>query len=296
MQLKEIQIELTNACQASCLMCSHRKMIRPITHMSLELLERLVGEILEITKDPYFVGICGIGEPLLHPQISEALKIVSRLPRWAVGTNGQALDGERIESLIESRFGDLTLSLDAISPEVHAKMRPGLHFTTVLENVLNLFNRLKRVKRFWRYIYIQLILTNENQSEMQPFIDYWLTKTKELEGVVVFIKPMYQWPGLDNPYYPGPTAIIRENPRVLWGPLNVSTSFRETCNLFNDWAMIQSDGAYQPCCMNVEDDFKIGNVKEKTILELYHSEKMNEYRRLFKNKQFDLIPFCGGCR
>lgn len=296
MPLKEIQIELTNACQASCLMCSHRNMKRPVTHMNLDLLNKVVDESLDITKDPYFVGICGIGEPLLHPQIKEALRIVRRLPRLALGTNGQALTKEKRECLIETQFDDLTLSLDAISPDTHVFMRPGLSFTTVMENTIDLFKELRKVERFWRKIYIQLIVTEKNVHEIIPFTDYWLTKTKDLEGVVVFIKPMYQWPGLDNPFYPGPTVEIKENPRVLWGPVNGDTSFRGTCDLFNDWVMIQSDGAYQPCCMNVEDDYQIGNVKDHTILELYQSEKMNEYRRLFREKQFDSIPFCRGCR
>lgn len=296
MPLKEIQIELTNDCQAKCLMCSHRNMKRVVTHMDLELLNKIVDEVITISQDPYFVGICGVGEPLLHPQLEEALKIVSRLPRWAVGTNGQALDENRRRYLIESKFDDLTLSLDAISPETFTKMRPGLSFTTVLENVLNLFNELRSCERFWRNIYVQMILTEDNRLEMQSFIDYWLTKTNGIEGVVVFIKPMYQWPGLDNPHYPGPTVEIRENPRVLWGPVNSDTRFRETCSLFDNWVMIQSDGAYQPCCMNVDDDYQIGNVADHTILELYNSDRMNLFRKLFKEKKYNEIPFCGGCR
>jgi radical SAM protein with 4Fe4S-binding SPASM domain len=82
---------------------------------------------------------------------------------------------------------------------------------------------------------------------------------------------------------------------VLWGPLNESTSFRENCELFNNWAMIQSDGAYQPCCMNVEDDYQIGNVKDHTIMELYNSSKMNNFRVLHSLKKYDQIPFCRDC-
>lgn len=295
MPLKEIQIELTNDCQAACLMCSHRIMKRPVTHMDLNLLTKIVDEALTITQEPYFVGICGIGEPLLHPQIEEALKIVSRLPRWAAGTNGQALDDRRRKALIDNKFKDLTLSLDAISPEVYSRMRPGLSFTTVLDNVLSLFRELRECERFWNKIYIQLIVTKENEGEIKSFIDYWLTKTKGIEGVVVFIKPMYQWPGLDNPYYPGPKIVSRDNPRVIWG-LDEDTKFRDNCKLFDNWCMIQSDGAYQPCCMNVEDDYKIGNVRDNTILELYNGDKMNQLRNLFRVKSFNDIPFCGGCR
>jgi radical SAM protein with 4Fe4S-binding SPASM domain len=296
MPLKELQIELTNACQAKCLMCSHRNMLRKVTHMDLSLFEKVVNEAISLSQEPYFVGICGVGEPLLHPQFTEALTIARRLPRLALGTNGQALTEEKIQSLLSIGFDDLTLSLDAISPEVHSKMRPGLSFTIVLENVLNFFKELRRIKRFWRTIYIQLILTNENQFEMYSFIDYWLTKTQGIEGVVVFIKPMYQWPGLENPLYPGPKEEIIERDRVLWGPINEKTSFRDTCNLFDNWVMIQSDGSYQPCCMNIEDDFRVGNVKDNTILELYNSEVMNKYRGLFREKKFDQIPFCRGCK
>jgi radical SAM protein with 4Fe4S-binding SPASM domain len=263
--------------------------------MDLGLLEKIVDEALSISRDPYFVGICGIGEPLLHPQIEEALRIVGRLPRWAVGTNGQALDERRRKALIENKFKDLTLSIDAISSEVHSSMRPGLSFTKVLDNVLSLLRELREVERFWRYIYIQIIVTKVNQGEVQSFIDFWLTKTQDLGGVVVFIKPMYQWPGLDNSFYPSPKIEIKEQDRVLIGPFESSTKFRDNCNLFNDWAMIQSDGAYQPCCMNVDDDFQIGNVKDHTIMELYNSPKMNQLRVFQHQKLYDQIPFCNKC-
>ena len=47
---------------------------------------------------------------------------------------------------------------------------------------------------------------------------------------------------------------------------------------------------------SAEDDYKIGNTKDNTILELYNSDKMNKLRELFKAGKFEQIPFCKDCR
>jgi radical SAM protein with 4Fe4S-binding SPASM domain len=270
-------------------------MKRKVTHMDLGLLRKIVSEAKELSKEPYMVGFCGIGDPLLHPELEEALKIVSELPRIALGTNCQALDKERRKLVINSGFSDITLSLDAITEKTHKKMRPGLNFNTVMYNVLGFLNELRGLKRFWRYIYLQIIPTRDNIDELPLFIESWKKEIEDIEGAVVFVKPMYKWPGLDNPYYPGPQVKTDNDPKILWGPFESDTRFRDGCSLFDNWVMIQSNGAYQPCCMNVEDDFKVGNVKDSSILELYNSKKMEHYRKLAQEKRYDEIPFCANC-
>lgn len=262
--------------------------------MDFALLDKVVTEAAQIIKEPYVLGICGIGEPILHPDLVTALQIIKRVP-FSLGTNGMFFDKERRYHVINAKFTDITLSLDAITPETHAKMRPGLKFETVMSNVHNFLDELRNRDKFWRNILIQFIPTSANIGELPAFISYWEDEIKDLEGVKIFIKPMYQWPGLDNPYYPGVSVSVNDNPKILWGPFHAEAKFRNECALFDNYVGIMSDGTYTPCCMVVEDEYKVGNLKDSTIMELYNSPKMNEYRTLQKEKRYDEMPFCSKC-
>jgi radical SAM protein with 4Fe4S-binding SPASM domain len=291
--IKELQIELTNACPASCLMCSHRHMKRPVKHMELGLLRKIIDEAKGILKDPYILGICGIGEPVMHPQFVEAINIIREVP-FSVGTNGYLLDEFKQDVCINARFTDFVLSIDAITAATHAKMRPGLDFNVVMLNALSFLSKIRKNKQFWRSIYVQIIPTKDNLSEVDGFVKFWSTQVADIPGAKVFVKPMYQWPGLTNPYYPGPIVVGESTDKLIYGSFE-DTTFRSRCNLFDDWAMIQSDGSYQPCCMPVEDEYKVGNVNDATIEQLYTSAPMANYRKLFRDRRYDEIPFCKNC-
>lgn len=291
--IKELQIELTNACQGKCLMCAHKDMKRPVTHMELGLLEKIVAESKDFIKEPYLVGICGVGEPSLHPQYKECMEILKFI-RFATGTNCSAFNSDIQDATIKAKFTDITLSLDAVSEEAYAKMRPGCDFNKSVENAIMFLKKLSTLKRFWRSVFVQIIPTRANFNEVWPFINFWGKHILDLPGAVIFVKPMYKWPNVDNPWYPADKFAGEQHPKIQWGPQE-DTTFRKTCNLFDDWAMIQSDGAYQPCCMPVEDDYQVGNVKNNTIAELYKSPRMVELRKLKKEGRIDEIPFCKNC-
>ena len=293
--LKEISVEITNACNASCIMCNHRHMKRPVVHMDLGLLNKIIGEAIIMNPEPSIVSLCGIGDPLLHPKLEEVLKIASRAPRVTTGTNVQELDKEKRKWLMDARFTDIVLSIDATTSETHAKIRTGLEFELVKRNAIDFLDDLRGRERFWRTIYIQLVVTKMNQYEIKDFIDFWTEKIADLDGVLVFIKPLCPWPGIDDSTYPGPEIVPYEVSKVLWGPFKKPLTFRDNCNLFNNMVLIQSDGSYQPCCMATDDEFKIGNVKDNTIMELYNSPQMNRLRKLQVEKRFDEIPFCSKC-
>ena len=292
MRPKEITIELTNACNSDCVMCLHSSSKRPIVHMELDLIEKIVNEGL-MSKD-YPLCICGIGEPLLHPDFIDALSIVSEVP-FGMGSNCQELSWEKRYHIMKSKFSDFTLSLDAMTEDTHGCIRRGLNFNTVMSNALSFIEELGKRECFWRMVYIQFIVCSINVHELEPFINFWLDKIKGIPNVKIFIKPMCKWPGIDNPYYPSPAINFRNDFRVLYGPLEKGIKFREGCCLFDNFVQVQSDGAYSPCCMNPGDEYGIGNVNDNTIEELYNSPKMNRLRDLFKEKRYEEIPFCSKC-
>lgn len=273
-------------------------MKRPITHMDLGLLTKIIDEVEEkhLATPINPIGLCGVGEPTLHPKLFNALEIVKRVP-FGFGTNCEALIPDVAEALIEAKFTDFNLSIDAYTSSTHQKIKPGLSFCNVFSNAMNFIQRLKG-KDFWRLLTIQFIVLDLNVEEMRDFIFFWLAVTKDLPRVVIYIKPVCRWPSIngDSQYYPSPYVFRQvKDDKVLYGNFTAPVTFRESCQLFNTFCQIQSDGSYSPCCMNSDDEFKVGNVRDNTIEELYSSSKMEKYRRLFSEREFSKIPYCSKC-
>jgi radical SAM protein with 4Fe4S-binding SPASM domain len=272
-------------------------MKRVVTHMDLRLLTKIIDEVadkhLATPSNP--IGLCGIGEPTLHPELLSALDVVKRVP-FGFGTNCEALTPSIAEALIKAKFTDFNLSIDAYTGESHAKIKPGLHFYKVFGNALGFLSMLKG-KDFWRQIMLQFIVLDLNVEEARDFIFFWLAYIKNLPNTTIYIKPVCKWPSAngDSQHYPSPKFRKVESNRVLYANFDDDVGFRGACNLFDTFCQIQSDGSYSPCCMNSDDEFEVGNIRDATIEELYSSPKMEEYRHLFSHKEFDKIPYCGNC-
>lgn len=265
--------------------------------MDLGLLTKIIDEVedkhLATPDNP--IGLCGIGEPTLHPELLSALEIVKRVP-FGFGTNCEALTPPIAEALIEAKFTDFNLSIDAYTAESHGRIKPGLHFYKVFGNTLAFLSLLKG-KAFWRQITLQFIVLDLNVEEVRDFIFFWLAVVKNLANTAIYIKSVCRWPSAngDSQHYPSPKFRRVESDRVLYAEFDSDVGFRRGCNLFDTFCQIQSDGAYSPCCMNSNDEYRVGNLKDNTIEELYSSPKMEEYRHLFRGKEFSKIPYCGNC-
>ena len=235
---------------------------------------------------------------MLHPQFGEAAKIVSTgLPSWSLATNGEVLD-EHLDEIFDTKPIEIAISVDALSKETHALMRTGLHYDRVLQNALLFIDRCRgTIKKFWKTIYIQMIVSPVNQHEVLPFVDFWLDKIQGLEGFQVFIKPLCPWPDhRANPYYGHSYNIeIPARPNLSVGKLEEPVSFASTCQLMESFVQIASDGSFSMCCMNADDVFGIGNVKDHTMLELFNSPRANELRNNLRTGNRQANPFCRDC-
>jgi hypothetical protein len=66
-----IDIELINTCNLNCHYCERNIIKRNIRHLNLNLFKKIVDEIAQHPK--HRVKMCGLGEPVLHPNINKIL-------------------------------------------------------------------------------------------------------------------------------------------------------------------------------------------------------------------------------
>ena len=113
---QRVYLELTNACNCACEFCPRSAMTRPIQHMNLGVVKRLLSEISALGIAPK-VTLHVMGEPTLHPHFFEILDFTARLGlHVSLVTNAMRLGGGFGRQLAQVPLHELTLSIQ--TPDV----------------------------------------------------------------------------------------------------------------------------------------------------------------------------------
>ncbi|MCP4154478.1 MAG: radical SAM protein [bacterium] len=269
----EIAIEITNHCNADCIMCPRQKMTRKKGFMELNLFKKIVEEIKEYTE---FVFLHLAGEPLLHPELKKMITYCKEAGlKTALSTNAIVLDQEKSAALIDSPLDMVVLSLDGVTKETYEKIRKKANFETTHQNI-NYFLELKSKAKKGPYAMIQLIYQKENFSEAKEFYAKW----KKSAADVVRIKPYLNYPGLDE--YMGKIPQKQDK-------------YKQPCILIWRQPSIYWDGTVVSCCMDFLSQMPIGNVNHNTIAEIWNSDKVKKMREIHARGDYHTLPLCKDC-
>ena len=132
-------VELTSKCNLSCRMCNIHHAAKSGATIDDALLEMTYG----YAKTAATVYPFGLGEPLLHPDISEIIgKFKSSGPSVGIITNGMLLTKDASRALISKGLDHLVISIDAADASLFAKIRKGGDLRRIIENI-KIMNKLK---------------------------------------------------------------------------------------------------------------------------------------------------------
>lgn len=248
------QIEAASICNMKCIMCPTphfpRKDKKPL--IDVDLVKKIVNEgDLEAS---YFVELQQSGEPLLHPELSKIIDIVKSTGVYVgLSTNGILLE-EQTEAL--SKLDYITFSLDSVD-----------NYENIRVTVNKRVNLVQKIKDFLpiakeKGIAIDIqVVALEGWAEQKK-------KIKELfEGDNVAIRAMtngyllYQFPEMEN-------------------------TCRDLC--LNPWtsASISCNGNVSACCISTGDGIQLGNIKEKTLKEIWVSEEVEKLREEHMSRNY----------
>jgi pyruvate-formate lyase-activating enzyme len=268
-------IDFVTACQLKCPYCAvgNRTIHRQVNTIGPELFSRIAGELFDAA---FIVWFFSAGEPLLHPRIAGLLAKVKQKEIFSViSTNlSLPLNNKKIDDLLYSGLGMLSVSLDGVSPETYSQYRIGGKFHLVLENLQRLVRRKEQLGLDRPLIEWRFLVFEHNQDELSLAIEM----AHEV-GVDLF----EAFPG----YAPADSPLGRVRPatvplgaglcgpaldrgrqrtetpmqRYLLGRSDPPMPTQLTETLKCDWlyygTMIYPDGAIGPCCVatDEQDDF-----------------------------------------
>ncbi len=265
-RFKKVYIEITNICNLRCSFCPENK--RAKEYMSVENFEHIIKEVKAYTN---LVTFHVKGEPLLHPNLKELLKICYRNNILVNITTNASLLEKNVETLINSpAVRQINLSLHSM------KENKDYDFENYIDDCLRCTNKiLKKSNIIISYRLWNLDSIEEN-SENAEILDK-LGKFFEKDNLVQearknkFVKLRenaflnqdieFTWPSLEN-------RIISENGSCL--------------GLRNQVAILVN-GDVVPCCLDQEGDIKLGNIYEESFEKIINSEMSKKIVEGFQN-------------
>lgn len=271
-------IEVTNHCNLNCIMCPRRKMTREIGMISFGLFKNIIDQIKDYDTH---VLLHGFGEPLFHPQLDKMINYCAKNGLTTeLSTNAAILNKENASKILNGELDKIIISSDGITKETYEKVRSGANFEQTKDNIVN-FLKLKREMSFKKpYTVLQIIQMNETEKEIADFKKQWepyadeilikrfTTWGEQVEGIKELSKIEHRFRSVSEPRYP-----------CLWLWTNV---------------VVQWNGDVVPCCFDYDSKCILGNLKEKTLVEVWNSDKMLNLRKQQLQSNYE-NPLCKQC-
>lgn len=162
-----MQVELTNYCNLKCPVCPTGAgyLKREAKAMDPALFERLMDEVGTYLLT---MSLWGWGEPLLHPQLADILKIANdRGINTLVSTNGYNLSNDNVlKALIDFPPTYLIVALDGITDEINRHFRVGAKLDPALYGVRELSRLKKQRNQTHPILHMRYIVMKHNEHEL----------------------------------------------------------------------------------------------------------------------------------
>lgn len=275
---RRITIEISAACNLSCVMCPRRYASTPGGFMSRTLFEKILGEIASHEVEaivPFFRG-----EPLLHPEFTEWMALIREKTsaRIQLATNGLLLSPSLSRSLLDLGLDFISFSLDALRKETYEKIRLGGDFETAMENAHTFLKMRKARKNCGTVVQVSATETSLNAQEIHEFIRYWRPLVDRVR-----IYPRHSENGrFGSLAHPEPCR---------------SGASREPCRKPFTELVIYANGHVALCNHDWDRDAldQIGSIADATIAKIWNNPMYKEIRRIHLNRRWQELQPCRHC-
>jgi len=280
-----LQIETNQICNLRCPSCPIGTPEAFTKYISTEKMTWNMFEKIILEGEKYecpSVEPQGTNEPLLDQDLEKQIKFASDhgFLDIMLNTNATLLSESRSRSMLKSGITRIRFSLDAATKETYEKVRLGGKFEVTMKNIERFLQIKKEEKLDLPVVGVNFVKTKFNEHEEEKFIETWADK---VDFVVI---QEFQPPELDNDY----SAFLpsrSEYRNVLLNDFHCQQPWQRV--------LIRNTGEVCPCCAFFSSELSLGNVKDRTIYELWNSQEMHHLRKLHKDGNYAENPWCKKC-
>lgn len=282
MKIRSLYVEITNRCNLKCRSCYNESWRQSKRDLEPALLSRLIDTYMEFGLDQ--VVLSG-GEPTLHPEFDEYMKLVQKYPdiNFAIITNGVNKNEKLFSYYSRCKNIKIQVSLDGADEETNSLLRGTGNFEPAINTLKELVCidttfRQEDGGDFVRRPIGRMILSKFNVDSIEKYFKLAMNlgigvtfgfvvkqgeaikdwETKNL-SVTEKINAMLKIRKLNNEY-----GIKTEIPTyAMVCPIEDKTKPSSI--------LIKTDGSIQPCQMLYDETFCLGNIKTSKIIDIVNS-------------------------
>ncbi|NQT90519.1 MAG: SPASM domain-containing protein [Candidatus Omnitrophica bacterium] len=258
-----VDLESASTCNMKCPMC-YRDQLKETGQMDVDLFKKAIDECA--ANNLFSIRLSWRGETLTHPQIEEMIAYAtSRIDNVSFLTNAFFIDDKKIDFFIKSRLSYVAVSFDGIDDTYEAVRHPA-RFKESYEHLAALRDRKKELKSMLPQVRVCTLWPAISKDP-----DAYYEKMKEVSDYVVC-----------NPYI------------NFKGQMKIKPDF--ICQYPWERIVVAFNGDAQCCTGWNADDIVLGNIKDKSIHELWHSSRLNKIRRAHSEGRRMELNSCARCR
>lgn len=264
-----IDIEVTNDCNLRCPFCQYglRRSKVKRGRITLDMVKKIIDEGAD--NGLYGVKFNIWGEPLLHPELHAFIKYAKQKGLIDVyfNTNAVLLDSDVALRLIDAGLDRVSISFEGHTKSIYEKYRVGAKYEKVLSNIDNLQTLKKKLGVKHPKIRIQSVMLPDMEDDFREYKDFWAQRVDEvsfLDYEDIKVKK-----GIRHPWA---CPQLWQRMAVWW------------------------DGTLFPCNKDFNALLSLGNIRQNTIKEAWHSKKLNSIREAHRKGRAFQIPVCDTCQ
>ena len=272
------QIEPTNHCKYTCIMCPRSEyMTRSVGLMEFDLFTKIINEISGFSSQikEREIELFHFGESLLHPRLPEMVGYAADHDlKIALSVNGQDLTPECATDMLQNGVHRIIISLDGYDEESMKQIRgKRANYKAAVENLESLIS-IRKETRSEVNIEVRMIRMNFNDSHAEEFVNRWSGK-----GVNVVIRAFFPWSvsqlgdlGEFEKYAPG-----------------------LPCPFPWEYMVVQWNGDVVGCCRDYNAENVLGNVRKNSLKEIWNGSKLHKLRHQLRTGDYQDNHFCRKC-
>ncbi|MFA6358745.1 MAG: radical SAM protein [Candidatus Omnitrophota bacterium] len=277
LRIRRIMIETTTYCNLRCAGCLRTQSAGwKNQHMSVEDYARIIDDLPAMEE----LMPQGVGEPTLHPDLLEMIKIArdsGKFQRISFVTNALAKEPSYYDALFDNGLTGLGVSVDSLDQEMASKLRAGTDVAKLKEALSYL------VQHHPGKIVIGMVVGALNWLHVEET----LSQLQEIGHFMVAMHPFDdmgdgRWClNLDKKafFYAGLSGLQRQFPCLNLVAEDFIPSL-EVCHAPWEAPFINVRGGLDPCCRLRLSGFE--NVLERTFDAAFHSYLEEEWRERFR--------------
>lgn len=275
-----IDIETSSFCNLECSMCARTQKVKQGTwrknkNLDFDLFKKIIDEGAKLGL--YAINLNNFGEPLLNKNIPEMIKYAKDKGIIDIffHTNGILLKKNISRKVVEAGLDRIIISIDSPIKEKYEQIRKGAIFDVVIQNLKDLA---------------------ETRNEMgldSPLIRINMIKFPDLTKDEVELAKNFFLNYADSIGFLELEDYNEDKLKRVKFKKDYVSSF--ICPQLFTRLSIHENGNVVPCCVDIDAEMLLGNIKNESILNIWNSNKLNKIREKHLKGKFYEIQRCRYC-